>query len=315
MPPRKEPTKAQRDQAALWLARRAGGSVTDEEEKVFHAWIAAEPGNRAAYEEAADLWLRLETPAKNLAQQVPALRSWGGPVWRAAQILPAIAVLIVIFCVASVDFSSFTESQADLITARGEQSLIPLPDGSDLTIGPDSALDLDFAGRRWVLLRRGEAYFQIRSGLTMPFIIDVDDARVKVVGTKLDIDRLDSRTIVTVVEGSVEIRDHQAHSVHVDRGSRAIIHDGIVGDAHPADIEAATAWISKRLVFANAQLADVIAAFRRRTAGRILLLGDHAETTVSGTFPADDVDASLDTIARATGVQIRRFTPWLTILY
>lgn len=314
MPPRKVPTEVQRDQAALWLARRSGGSVTDEEEQDFHAWIAADPGNRAAYHEAADLWVRLETPAKRLALHAPAKGARVVPR-RAARVLVAVATLIVLFFVVTGDLAPFMARRPDLVTARGEQSAMHLPDGSHLTIGPDSALDLDFAGRRGVRLRRGEAYFQIRSGLAMPFIIDVDEARVKVVGTKLDIDRLDSRTIVTVLEGSVEIRDHQASSVRVDRGSRAIIHDGIVGDAHPADVEAATAWMSKRLVFSNAQLADVIAAFRRRTAGRILLLGDHAATTVSGTFPADHVDASLDTIARATGVHVRRFTPWLTILY
>lgn len=315
MPPRKEPTETQRDQAALWLARRSGGSVTDEEEKAFHAWIAADPGNRAAYEEAADLWVRLETPAKRLAQHAPAHFSRAVPSRRAVQVLLGVAALTVVFFVATSEFSSFMERRADLVMARGEQSAMPLPDGSHLTIGPDSALDLDFAGRRGVRLRRGQAYFEIRSGLVLPFIIDVDETRVKVVGTKLDINRLESVAIVTVVEGSVEIRDRQARTVRVDRGSRAIVHDGIVGDAHPADVEAATAWISKRLVFTNARLADAVAVFRRRTAGRILLLGDHAATTVSGTFPADDVDTSLDTIARATGVQIRRFTPWLTILY
>lgn len=62
MPERAEPTEAQRDRAALWLARRIGRSMGEDDVKAFADWIACDPDNFRAYEDVADICKRLGTP-------------------------------------------------------------------------------------------------------------------------------------------------------------------------------------------------------------------------------------------------------------
>lgn len=312
MPPPIEPTAAQRGQAALWLARRAGGSMTADDEKNFVDWFTRDPNHARAYRDAEDLWSRLDAPAHRLAAEIAAdqararRQSWS--------FLP-VAVVLAMAVVVSFDLSWLVASNGDVVTAPGERKVLGLPDGSRVEMGPDSALDIERADRRIVALRRGEAYFEIRPGPARSFTVDLGDAKVEVIGTKFDIDRRNPRSIVTVLEGTVEVRDGHAQIVRLEPGQRAIVASGKICCVGQADLEAATAWRSRRLVFDNASLADVVAAFQRQTTARIFVMGSDSAVKVSGTFPADDVQNSLDTIASATGLEVLRITRWVTILY
>lgn len=63
-----EPTEKQRDDAALWLVRRTGRTLTQAEEKQLAEWLARDPLHRKAYDEAEELWIELGAPAWRLAQ-------------------------------------------------------------------------------------------------------------------------------------------------------------------------------------------------------------------------------------------------------
>lgn len=312
MPKRTEPTEAQRDQAALWLARRAGRSIGEDDKKAFADWIARDPANLRAYEEVTEVWSRLDAPAQSLAARASTNRPHAR--FLLGVLLP-IATLTIVLVVVFLGPSWLDKPSGDVVTARGEQSILGLPDGSRVSVGPDSALALDFAGRRSVTLRRGQAYFEVRRDLTEPFTVEVDGARITVLGTKFDVNRYDQRVIITVVTGAIEVKDRLGKIIRLDHGHRAVVEEGRVGAAELADVHAATAWLSRRLVLENASLADTVATLRRRTPGRILLLGNHESKTISGTFPADDVQASLDTIAHVTGIRVLRLGSWVTILF
>ncbi len=90
-----EPTEAQRDAAALWLARRAGAKRSASLEREFAAWLDADPNNERAYREVAQLWIDLEGPALRLARKPaprPARRRMRG-LWLAGPGFAALAVV------------------------------------------------------------------------------------------------------------------------------------------------------------------------------------------------------------------------------
>jgi len=316
MPPRIEPTAAQREQAALWLARRAGGSMTEDDETNFADWIARDLNHSRAYRDVEGLWNSLDVPAQKLAAGIAAnhIRVPRSPR-HASWLFLSLAVVLIVALGGSFGLLQLPGWRADVVTARGEHRVLGLPDGSRINVGPDSALDLDFAGRRIVKLLRGEVYFEIRPGLVQPFLVELGDADVEVIGTKFDIDHNDSQNVITVLEGTVEVRDSHARKVRLVSGQRAIVESGRLCCAGPTDVDAATAWMSRRLVFDNARLADVVAAFRRRTTTRIFVMPNAADVKVSGTFPSDEVQNSLSTIASATGLEVLHITRWLAILY
>ncbi|HAI29525.1 MAG TPA: iron dicitrate transport regulator FecR, partial [Thalassospira sp.] len=49
-------TEAQKDEAALWHVKRAGGALTASQEQEFDAWLNADTGNRLAYDQMRVLW-------------------------------------------------------------------------------------------------------------------------------------------------------------------------------------------------------------------------------------------------------------------
>ncbi|WP_280951504.1 FecR/PupR family sigma factor regulator [Methylocella silvestris] len=63
----KAPNDRQRDAAALWLARCAGGSLGESQKAKLALWMQADPRHRTALREAIQLWNELERPALALA--------------------------------------------------------------------------------------------------------------------------------------------------------------------------------------------------------------------------------------------------------
>lgn len=312
-----KPSEKQRDDAALWLVRRTGRPISQAEEMEFADWLNADPRHRIAYDDVKDLWVHLEAPANRLAERSysstqPRVSSRLRKVGLFAPVIAVAALLLVWF----VDPSVIQNWQADAVTARGEQKTFDLPDGSKLHAAADTALKFDFAGgKRQVTLLRGEAYFEVRQGLANNFTVDLGWHRINVVGTKFDTNRLSDSTIVTVGEGTVQLVGQGSAPLRLDQGRRVVVGAGRPAMVEPANIDAALAWMSRRLVFQNESLHDVAIILQRQVKGRLLVLGKLADAKVSGTFPMDDIQGSVDTIAAATGAKVARVTTWLTILY
>jgi transmembrane sensor len=91
-------------------------------------------------------------------------------------------------------------------TGIGQTREIRLSDGSEVTLGARSSLDVTFrTEERRVALTAGEAFFSVTKNAARPFIVVVGDKQVRVVGTKFEVWRDTSEMRVSVVEGIVEV--------------------------------------------------------------------------------------------------------------
>jgi transmembrane sensor len=315
-------TEAQRDAAATWAVRRQDGPLSPADEAAFRSWIEADPRHAEAVHEAELLWGQLEEPGRRLADRFAVdgrrqkRRNWLGALLRPLVALPALgaaacaALALWVFAPTAI-----VDLGADAVTARGEIRDLTLPDGSVLHLAADSAVGLEFGdGRRQVELRRGEAFFEVRSGLPIPFTVTAGDARIRVVGTRFNVGRFGDDAEVTVTEGVVEVAAGSA-TVRLTAGQQVAAENGrlsAVGTVDPAD---ATAWMQGRLVFHRRPLDRVVAALQRQAPGRILLSGDRlAGMRVSGTFPAGDPDGALTALSGSLGLGLTEVTPWVRIL-
>ncbi|GGC88973.1 FecR family protein [Chelatococcus reniformis] len=312
-----EPTEEQRDEAALWLAKKTGGSLTRTDAEALEAWLNADLRHRRAFDEARTLYARLEEPARRAAvaplrRKLTALlqprRSW----------LTAASVVAAALVAAWLVNPSIVENwQSDIVTGRQLVSVVRLPDGSTARLGADTAVALDFrASRRRVRLLRGEAYFEVAHGRAGTFTVEANGDEVRDIGTRFNVDVAPERTRVVVTEGAVEVagRDDSAPVV-LHQGHQVVVAAGRAQRVEPADPALALAWMSGRLVVQGATVADVAAALQRHVPGRIVVRGALGGQEVSGTFPLTDVDASLVTLAEAVQGRILHATPWLTVMY
>jgi transmembrane sensor len=129
---------------------------------------------------------------------------------------------------------------------------------------------------------------------------------VRAVGTQFDVYRKDDGLVVTVVEGRVAVLPPPTAPSAAPRrtASPAALQDTeflsageqltvtprvAVPKPHHADVNAATAWVQRRLVFDDTPLAEVAEEFNRYSLRRLVI--DDAELsrkTISGAYSSRD---------------------------
>jgi transmembrane sensor len=310
------PTKAQRAAADLWLIRR-DGTATEADEVSFRHWLTADHRHHLAYREAAMIWQHLEEPAIRLAAQ-DSHRS-KTTVQRRRQMgwWPALPAAIAAACVVWFVNPSMVENwRADIVTARGQMVSRDLPDGSRLNIGADTALDVDFKdGRRRVVLRRGQAFFDVKPDQTA-FTVDSGAGEIRVLGTAFNVDRTADGVEVTVQRGLVSVAGQDRETtVKLSANQHVLVSGGKLGAVETGDTDTRLAWISGRLVFDRVPLQRVVEALQRQTQSRIVVRGRFSDLLVSGTFPTTNVDESLSAIAGMIDGNVAQVTPWVTVIY
>jgi transmembrane sensor len=225
--------------------------------------------------------------------------------WR-RPVLAALAVAVV-----SLPFlEPWAPSSETYETGVGEQLSFPLEDGTVMTLNTRSKVRLAFTGdHRDVLLMTGEALFDVTKDPQRPFRVLTGKAMISAVGTSFNVRHRRDSTVVTVVEGSIEVAtraqgagrmreqrngrengDGQLSPVLVTIGQQARV-EGSSGRVAVIEtsVAKATAWRERRLVFDSKPLSAVAEEFNLYNDGTILI-GDSVlnSLAISGAFSAND---------------------------
>ncbi len=206
-----------------YIARHLAGETTPEEDAALQAWVAKSPDNRRYFDDLQAIWDK--SPAMRPAASRPVdteaalekvrarLRDGGGalrpltvrmnPLWRAAA-----AVLLVVTAAYFIWLRN-TPGPATVIAATDTALTDTLTDGSVIALSPQSGLTLakNFNTRERRVRLRGEARFKVSSDTTRPFVVEMADLEVRVVGTEFNVDNTDDTgsVSVTVAEGKVRV--------------------------------------------------------------------------------------------------------------
>lgn len=155
---------------------------------------------------------------------------------------------------------------------NGKKFIVELSDGTIVHLNSGSSLryPVNFlsAGPRQVYLS-GEAYFDVSSNELNPFIVNVNDLDVKVLGTKFNISAYteDRSTNVVLVEGAVSLdgktgpKDAVVTLVPGQKGSYGHYTQNIVVDAVNTDLY--TSWMQGHLVFRNLTFDQILTKLER----------------------------------------------------
>jgi len=103
-----------------------------------------------------------------------------------------------------------TQLWVEVSTESGKQSKVTLPDGTLVWLNTETTLKYQSNSKsvRKVKLI-GEAYFEVEHSANHPFIVDIDDASVKVLGTKFNVSHYsDSKiTQVALLSGKISMTE------------------------------------------------------------------------------------------------------------
>ncbi|MEN5033313.1 FecR domain-containing protein [Pseudomonas sp. TWI929] len=319
-------TEAQSQAALQWL-RRINEQPAQAEGAAFKRWLLAEPGHRAAYDQAQALWQKTAAPAARLAAEEqqglqryldamarpPARRPWRQRV----AALAVAACLVLAMGVAGGWHPGYwlRDLQADYSSA-GQIRQVVLQDQSQVTLDAGSAIAVDFAhGERRVRLLHGAAFFQV-THTGAPFLVEAGGGEVRVLGTQFEVREQGEGTQVTVRNGRVAVSPVQgAVARELTANQQVAYAAGRVGDTLAVDSDNRLAWRQGWLNYYQVPLAQVVEDLGRYYPGRILVLdGELRQRKVSGSFPVDEPLLALDSLGKVMGFSRQTVLGRLTLI-
>jgi transmembrane sensor len=192
----------------------------------------------------------------------------------------------------------------------GQRETARLNDGSSISLNGNTTIDLLIdQKRRQVRLLRGEAMFDVAKDAERPFLVDLGDAQIRVLGTKFNIRRREGVTELAVTEGVVAVSSIGTHPVTVSAGSSALIRPGIattlVND--PGFVQQRIAWTEGFLEFDQQPLEEVVEEFNRYRTNPIVI-GDPriAGTVITGRFGIDESDAFAEALQSSFDIAVSK---------
>ena len=156
-----------------------------------------------------------------------------------------------------------------IIIPKGGEYKLTLMDGTKVWLNSNSKLRYpsDFGnGVRKVQLE-GEAYFQVAKDSVHPFIVDVNNMQVKVLGTSFNVNAYskEDEVVTTLVEGKVEVKDDFWGNKEKLLPNEQFRFNKLNGKAskNQVDTRIYTAWKDGRFVFENESLEDIMTRLSR----------------------------------------------------
>ncbi|WP_313474903.1 FecR family protein [Agrobacterium pusense] len=212
------------------------------------------------------------------------------------------------------------ESRADYRTSTAELKRVPLPDNSMVTLGPDSAIAIDFRedGRNIDLLA-GMAYFEVIEDSMRPFIVKSGELSATALGTAFDVSSDAGVVSVSVDHGLVKAqapglsfsgteRLSAGEWLTFDLSSRGVVR----GDREPFQI---AAWRTGMIVAEKESVSALVAKISRWQQGKVIIADPFLRSrVVSGVFDLGDPLRALDAVVRPFGAKVRKLTPFVTVI-
>jgi ferric-dicitrate binding protein FerR (iron transport regulator) len=203
-----------------------------------------------------------------------------------------------------------------IITPRGGQHRVTLPDGTKVWLNSASSLRYPIIpeGSSREVYLQGEGYFEVATALSetgnkKPFIVSVhttrnDDMKVNVLGTKFNIMGYGDEEVVktTLVEGRVELWHNSRHAAIVP-GQQATLSKTDSGFMlAKADIRQALAWKNGEFRFEKMSIQGIMRQLSRWYEAEVEFKGNVEGAHLSGVFSRTDDIKQLLEVLETTGL-------------
>jgi transmembrane sensor len=166
-----------------------------------------------------------------------------------------------------------------LDTRLGEIRRVPLADGSLVAINTKTALDVAMKPKsRRIVLREGEAWFQVAKDPQRPFVVAAGPVRVRAVGTAFSVrrgDEVGAGVDIMVTEGVVEtwVEGDPASRRRLSAGERVILASMALPTVaeSPSEIERNLAWRNGEIALDGESLEQAAKLFNRYNSRQIVI--------------------------------------------
>ncbi|TCP86248.1 MULTISPECIES: FecR family protein [unclassified Rhizobium] len=281
-----------------------------------NAWIASSPAHQQAWKRVAEIH---GMAGRVLTERYEPMDLAQGGVSRRTLLIAALAGTGALTAGSLMVPDFVIELRADHVTAKGEIRRIDLEDGSVVTLGPASAIDVDYAAAsRTVRLLAGMAYLEVASDAARPFSVLSDTVTATALGTAYDVSNDAGMVSVSVEHGRVAASTQGGQA-----GAELAAGDWIVFDPQmrgiasrgTRDLSQIAAWRKGMMVAERESVAALVARLSRWLPGKVVIADPFlGARLVSGIFDLSDPQRALEAVVRPFGAKVRRAGSFMMVI-
>jgi len=212
------------------------------------------------------------------------------------------------------------QARADYLTAKGEIRRVDLPDGSIATLGPESAIALDYRNEaRRIHLLAGMSFFDVAADRSRPFSVSSGNLRATALGTAFDVSADAGVLTVSVDHGFVDV---QAPGSALGAGLELSEGQWMAFDPSSGNLDRGqreksqiASWRDKIIIAERETVSALVARIGRWMPGRIVIADPFiGSQRVSGLFDLNDPMRALEAVVHPAGAHVRPMSSLLTIV-
>ncbi|WP_270544993.1 FecR family protein [Butyricimonas paravirosa] len=155
----------------------------------------------------------------------------------------------------------------ELRVPRGGEYPITLEDGTEVYFNSETRFryPVKFGERERKVFLVGEAYFKVKREADRPFIVEMGENRIEVLGTEFNARYYpeENKQMTTLVSGKVKFISKDDKSLVLAPGEQAVLTDEGILSRKTVDITLYTAWKDGNFVFRKQRLEEVLNTLAR----------------------------------------------------
>jgi transmembrane sensor len=300
-------------EAAAWLAILHGPQRNPATERGFAQWLKKSIRHQRAFEEATDIWLEASSLPRTHLGRTRSVDNAPSRVRSRPRLLAALAVSLGLGLIGAVAYLYFRN--LGIATGIGEQRVLVLEDGSRAILNTRTRVVVDYTQTtRKVILKEGEAVFEVMKNPQRPFVVDAGDREVIALGTSFSVRRDGNQVSVTLVEGKISISATDTPVIAPPHPEVFVLKPGerlrFVTDGAPTldnpPIERLLAWERREVAFDDTALDDAIREMNRYNRKPLVAsLSQARSLRVTGLFRAGDSMSFARAVAEAYHLSVQ----------
>lgn len=303
------------------LVKYLAEEATPPEQELVEEWVHASESNHRYFQQfqllwqesqqlaasspvdESKAWQRFQRRIKKGEQKKE--RSSGFGWWRIAASVLVIAGAA--WLTSTLLLKGTREPKIIHIAADNEVKIDTLPDGSFATLNKHSIISypIYFKGKTRKVKLQGEAFFNVKPDRQKPFVIEVNDVRVKVLGTSFNVKNQGDSTEVIVETGVVEVTKND-RTIELKAGERTVFSDADTNAVKQvAEDKLYNYYVSRTFVCDNTPLWKLVEKLNEAYGANIRFEGDSLRRLpLTVTFNDESLDTILDIIAQTLLIKV-----------
>ncbi len=255
------------------IHKSISGEINTAEQNALDAWINESKEHSSLSEDIRTAWDLSASfdesvqfnPSNGFSKFQQQIKAEEAPTAQVFRLMPRLMQVAAVFILLLGAWFVFDMNQTNVYTADGDVLYVSLDDGTEVWLNDGSSVEVSkgFNQDNRTLNLKGEGFFDVARNEDVPFLINVNNAQVRVLGTAFNIESSNKGVILEVKEGLVEFSNGEEKTL-VKPTEKVILNDNTnLFEKSSVSSSNSYSWIHKELSFQNTPMAQVFEELER----------------------------------------------------